>query len=555
MNDFTSTGEHSLSSSDESLSLHCDLLTESLFDEKSLLTFFNDREQKHFKNRVIRSVLADHNVKTLSALGMSNFGFVTASFRRECWYLILSEQLSLGEKNEGEQTGFHIKEHKDEAQVRLDVNRSFTTVEDKCRKDSLRRLLEHIIVRMLRKYPKLNYYQGYHDVVSVFIVVFMEGHEYHPPAAQLEDNLCSSDMTSKGDDDIPATLFEDFSNSASSESTELYDGDMTSKSNVAEDKLFRCVEAFTMLYLRDFMMDSLDFPIDQLKIIPQFIKSNDKLLYRQLQLDKVEPFFAVSSILTIFSHEMKPLENHPDLQIFQIFDFVISSQSMVVPLIMYSVLIMENKAKLLSEYNENIDNFENTVDLVHGIMQQVLITASLDEQVWKKILDKVRSRSSKEFILKYKGMVNKYSTLLTTASGEEVKTSYDLNHVVDLLEKEIEQNTKRKVIKSHRKIQKTRLLLRLFSYAENRTLPFICKVSVLIGLLALFVKFYRDGTMKTFFPVARTYMRKFHNSYIAGLYQGSKYVWLDPLHELLKHPLSPTSTSLSSTALPSSVNS
>lgn len=550
MNDFTSTAEHSLSSSDESLSLHCDLLTESLFDEKSLLTFFNDQEQKDFKTRVIRSVLADRNLKTLSALGMSNFGFVTSSFRRECWYLILSEQLSLGGKDEGEPTG----SHKDEAQVQLDVNRSFTTVEDKCRKDSLRKLLEHIIVKMLRKHPKLNYYQGYHDVVSVFIIVFMEGHEYHP-AAQREDNLSSSDMTSKGDDATPITLCEDVSNSASSESTELYDGDMTSKSNVAEDKLFRCVEAFTMLYLRDFMMDSLDFPIDQLKIIPQFIKSNDKLLYRQLQLDKVEPFFAVSSILTIFSHEMKPLENHSDLQIFQIFDFVISSQSMVVPLIMYSTLIMENKAKLLSEYNDNIENFENTVDLVHGIMQQVLLTASLDEQVWKKILDKVRSRSSKEFILKYKGMVNKYSTLLTTASGEEVKTSYDLNHVVNLLEKEIEQNTRRKVVKNHKKIQKTRLLLRLFSYAENHTLPFICRVSVLIGLLTLFVKFYRDGTMKTFLPVARTYMRKFHNSYIAGLYQGSKYVWLDPLHELLKHPLSLPSTSLSSSVSSSSVNS
>lgn len=538
--------EHSLSSSDDSLSLHCDVLTESLFDEKSLLSFFNDQEQKDFKIRVIGNVLKDRNLKTLSTLGMSNFGFVTTPLRRECWYSLLSKQLRVSQ-HDTHDIKYCNREHKDENQVHLDVMRSFSNVNDDRRKDDLRKLLEHIIVKLLRKYPKLNYYQGYHDVVSVFVIIFIEGYDY----LDEEEFLSLSGITTKGDDPHLNDPSDDKANGLSSVSTDLYECEVSSKKKVDEGKLFKSVEAFTLLYLRDFMMDSLDFPIDQLRLIPEFIRKNDKRFYKKLNLDKIEPFFAISSILTVFSHELKPSENESDSLIFQIFDFVISSQSMTVPLVMYSNLIMENQEKILKEYDVNIQNFENAVDLVHGVIQKVLATAAYDERLWKKILEEIRSNPSKEHLTKYEGLVNRYSALVTTACGQ-IHASYELQSVLKLLDKETDLNNKRKASKGRGSMQKAgtmRTLLRLFS---SRSLPFICQVSILVGMLAIFMKFYRDGSLRAIIPTVRIYLKKYQCSSFAGLYQGLKYVWLDPMHELLKdHSLNTWASRVSKTISPS----
>lgn len=77
--------------------------------------------------------------------------------------------------------------HKDEGQVKLDVNRSFVSfpksqsseskvqpefeIDDSVdistqEKDKLRLELELVIVTILRRHPSLHYFQGYHDVSS-----------------------------------------------------------------------------------------------------------------------------------------------------------------------------------------------------------------------------------------------------------------------------------------------------------------------------------------------------------------------------------------------------
>jgi len=41
-------------------------------------------------------------------------------------------------------------------------------------KTRLRETLSHIIVTILRRFPKLNYFQGYHDIVSIFLLNFLD---------------------------------------------------------------------------------------------------------------------------------------------------------------------------------------------------------------------------------------------------------------------------------------------------------------------------------------------------------------------------------------------
>lgn len=514
---------------DESLQTHCDLLSESLFDERSFLPFFNEVEQKDFKLRVVRNALIDQNLDAIAGLGSSKFGFVTTELRRECWEKLLVQQLRTDEEEDGLSKESE-KEHVDENQVQLDVRRSFTGVTDAQRKASLRELLQRTILKVLRKHPALRYYQGYHDVVSVFVIVFMEGREC--PGA-VEDSLSLSDMTSKGEENYSGS--DEGSTHSSSASTECFDGELGGKTFVSEEKLFRCVEAFTLLYLRDFMMDSLDFPIDLLNVVPQIIKSRDRQLYRRLHLDKIEPFFAISSILTIFSHELKPSENQSNASIFQIFDLVISSQSMLIPLSMYSALILENKPNILREISSNADNFENTVDLVHGVMQQVLTSASFDEEAWDSVLSSVRSTIHENFAVNYKKVVNRYSVILTTASQPKSQTRYDIDFVLDLLDKEMDENSKRKTVSREKKMHPltSKPLVRLFLYAHKHTIPFIFRVSLLIGLMALLSRTYRHGHIAALIPTAKMFIRNFRGYNIAGLYHGTKTVWLDPIHELL----------------------
>lgn len=538
-------------------SLHCELLTESLFDEKSISTFFTQQEQKDFKSRIISNSLDNDDTNALLKLGVSNFGFVTASLRRGSWYLLLSKQLNFPEESqENDNSNAHDTykgaglengdgfRHRDENQVHLDIRRSFTGVKDLVRREKLRKLLENVIMHMLHKHRQLRYYQGYHDVVSVFVIAFAQGKEYYPPEEVQENVLCFSDMTNKGSEDALLST-EDVSNSTSSTSTRVFEGDNDETNKeflVDEGKLFRCVEAFTLLYLRDFMMDSLDFPIDQLKIIPKLIKNIDKGLYKKLQLDKVEPFFAVSSILTVFSHEMKPLEDNESSTILCIFDYIISTQSMSVPLLMYANLVVENKQKLIKEYNANLENFENIIDLVHGIMQKVLLRVSGDEKLWDTILRKMRT-NSKNVDLSYKNLVNKFSVLVTTATGKAAITSpqhsqtyYDINYVNHLLNKEIQANANRKSLSNHRQNEKSTSLTFLQHLSSvTRSSPSICKISIFIGLIALMIKLHRNGSINQLIPHAKLYIGKIRSSSLAGIYRDSKHVWLDPLQGLFQN--------------------
>ncbi|KAI9029646.1 hypothetical protein CLU79DRAFT_695778, partial [Phycomyces nitens] len=65
--------------------------------------------------------------------------------------------------------------HKDEAQVALDVPRSVNRYPpnlDEDRRKALQDDLSLVILHVLRSCPSLHYYQGFHDVCTVFLLLF-----------------------------------------------------------------------------------------------------------------------------------------------------------------------------------------------------------------------------------------------------------------------------------------------------------------------------------------------------------------------------------------------
>ena len=121
--------------------------------------------------------------------------------------------------------------------------------------------LTNIILAILINYDHLNYFQGFHDVVAVFLQVFVN-------------------------DKLAYALTEHV-----------------------------CLNYFTECMLPDFKIVALS--IEQLT---NLIKVGDRELYEHLWCAGVQPFFAFSWIITWFSHDLKDLDS-----VSRVFDVMLSS--------------------------------------------------------------------------------------------------------------------------------------------------------------------------------------------------------------------------------------
>ncbi|RUP49166.1 hypothetical protein BC936DRAFT_143138 [Jimgerdemannia flammicorona] len=140
--------------------------------------------------RRINEAISSKELDLLRHLARTDNGFVNDGLRRRAWPLLLHCGKVIDDWDENK-----AEEHKDERQVLLDVERSLnnyptggsyrklaflsirhvvvswfsdlTPVTKKQKQDDL----NDIIVEVLRKYPLLHYYQGYHDVCTCFLIV------------------------------------------------------------------------------------------------------------------------------------------------------------------------------------------------------------------------------------------------------------------------------------------------------------------------------------------------------------------------------------------------
>lgn len=103
--------------------------------------------------------------------------------------------------------------------------------------------LSLLITKVLRRYPFLCYFQGFHDVCQVFLLVLPS--QWRAPL----------------------------------------------------------VSRLSVLRIRDFMLPSLSPTTAQLRLLPDIIKKADPKLRRHL--DNVEPFYALSGTLTMYAHNIE----------------------------------------------------------------------------------------------------------------------------------------------------------------------------------------------------------------------------------------------------------
>lgn len=216
---------------------------------KAARTEYDDIPPQHrSKARRIGEACRWNNTPELRDLAVSEAGLLSDEIRRRVWPLLLGYSPNHGVDSniDAQQCWRSLPRHADEDQVQLDVNRAFIYYPiDQTTKqiDSRKEELSNLIIEVLRRQPYLCYFQGYHDICQVFLLVL--GQESSPMA----------------------------------------------------------VARLSALRIRDFMLPTLAPALAQLRLIPDIIRTVNPRLYHHLS--RTQPFFALSGTLTMYAHDIQ----------------------------------------------------------------------------------------------------------------------------------------------------------------------------------------------------------------------------------------------------------
>ncbi|KAI6880486.1 hypothetical protein KC360_g7193 [Hortaea werneckii] len=200
----------------------------------------------------IRQACIARDLDSLREFATSKGGLVTDEVRRTAWPILLGchhDQQPAPYANEWTS----LPQHRDEDQVQLDVNRSFVYYPKSmcCSpiltpheiRDERKHELLALISSTLRRHPHLHYFQGYHDIIQVLLLVL--GLDAAVPAAA----------------------------------------------------------RISLLHIRDFMLPTMAGTEPHLRLFKHVTYAVDPALAQHLQ--KVEPFFALAATLTLYAHEIE----------------------------------------------------------------------------------------------------------------------------------------------------------------------------------------------------------------------------------------------------------
>ncbi|EKM58169.1 uncharacterized protein PHACADRAFT_182539 [Phanerochaete carnosa HHB-10118-sp] len=183
-----------------------------------------------------------------------------------------------------------VEPHQDERQVQLDTDRSFVLypVGDMDERRRRQNELHGLIVEVFRRRRRLSYFQGYHDIVSVLYLTLPR--ELQLPAA----------------------------------------------------------EKLSLQRLRDAMGSGLEPVIGLLRALQRVLQEADSEYARMLENATPLPYFALSNLLTLFSHDM------PTLPLIQhVFDYLLARPPVAIVYLAAAVLLSrKEEVRRLEEEGE-----------------------------------------------------------------------------------------------------------------------------------------------------------------------------------------------------------
>ncbi|ODV94594.1 hypothetical protein PACTADRAFT_34347 [Pachysolen tannophilus NRRL Y-2460] len=292
-------------------------------------SIFNDlplsEDRAELKKSSIETALAFEDYQLLTSLIKTREGLLTVELRRKIWPILMGikdiNAINHVNLETNRQVDYKtLPKHKDEDQLKLDVDRSFVFYpreKSDFEISILREKLMILVTKILRFNPLLNYYQGYHDIASIFLLVFKD-----------------------------------------------------------ENQSFNALEFFTLFSLRDFMLPTIDSSVDHLRLIPDLLSKIDYKFSKLI--DSLDPFYSLSSIITLYAHNFTRFQD-----VCLLWDFIMVENSIVVSVYFYSSVLIYYKEQILDDLMElsgcsdekdliSEKFLMNNKDIIHSILSGVV---------------------------------------------------------------------------------------------------------------------------------------------------------------------------------------
>ncbi|KAL1957449.1 hypothetical protein VTO42DRAFT_6017 [Malbranchea cinnamomea] len=226
-------------------------------NDGQLLSSDASEQQAHdaedFTQRKRSRILAacqTRNLEALVDLATTDGGLLQDELRRVAWPILLGYSPHSSDPSSNcVRSWQELPQHSDESQVKLDVDRAFVHYPNCSDKElaTKKEELLALITAVLRQNPMLCYFQGYHDIAQVFLLVL------GPANAEL------------------------------------------------------AVERVSLFRIRDYMLPSLSPALKHLQLLPAILDSADRKLSRHISGTK--PFFALATTLTLYAHDVQNLRD------------------------------------------------------------------------------------------------------------------------------------------------------------------------------------------------------------------------------------------------------
>ena len=263
-----------------------------------------------------------------------------------------------------------LPRHRDEDQVKLDVNRSFIyypdskystcllrsrapyqcgTDESEKQLDRRKEELSDVITETLRRHPMLCYFQGFHDIAQVFLLVL--GVE-----------------------------------------------------NAAD-----AVAHLSLLRIRDFMLPSLSPSLAHLRLLPAILYSTDAKLCQHLS--QTQPFFALAATLTLYAHD---IQEYGDIA--RLFDFLLAQEA-VVSVYLFAVIILSRREELFKIPADE-------PEMLHSVLSKLPKPLDLEALI-SRTMHLFSAHSPPGLPFRAWGKVSIYSVLKTTRRSLKEQTLRD----------------------------------------------------------------------------------------------------------------------------------
>ncbi|CAK9782930.1 hypothetical protein CC85DRAFT_308742 [Cutaneotrichosporon oleaginosum] len=266
------------------------------------------------RDALVDAAVAAHDEDTLRRLSAMPGGFGSRPARCRAWLELLHVDRLRSASVSPDTTRFATPDtdaetvvytpHRDEEQVLLDTRRAFVTYPRDVSSDAKAEMqedLQALICAVLQRHPALHYFQGFHDIATVLYLTLLS-------------------RVPRPREGATATDREEW------------------------DTLVRATEVVALSRVRDGMGKDLGAMMGMLKLLRRVLAAADPGLYRiSASISPVPtlPFFALSWILTLFSHDVDTLA-----PVQRIFDYLIA-RNPISAIYLAVAILMSKKRQML----------------------------------------------------------------------------------------------------------------------------------------------------------------------------------------------------------------